>query len=175
MMVFMVLLLSGSITMSLSGFAVDKDDNVYIGTERAINVYRDGTLLREINPRTSRAYQFTINADNQILLATSTNVYLMDILGTVVEEPNISALDTYSSLSWKKSFVSASGDIYQLKHPLGWTRIVKNGTETVYKVSLLSYVMKILLIVMVPVFCISVIRLVASEIAIRRTGDGSAS
>ena len=47
----------------------------------------------------------------------------------------------------KRKFYSHNGDEYKLVGELGRTRIVKNGGETVFKISLLSFFVKILIAV----------------------------
>ena len=139
-----LLLASGTITLSVSGFAVDKSERIYVGETNKIAVYEDGILVNEISPKTSRSYIFTINQDDHILLSTSDKIYIMDLNGNVLEQREDKGADIYNQLSYrKKQFVSTSGDVYKLKDGLGRTRIVKNDEEIVYSISELSYAVKI--------------------------------
>jgi len=78
----LLLLITGKATPFISGFAIDKNDWIYVGEETEICVYENDVLIRTINPQTSRAYAFTI-ADDQILLSTASIFYIMDLDGNI--------------------------------------------------------------------------------------------
>ena len=145
----LMLMLTGSVTLSIPCFAVDGTDQLYIGTQNEIRVYADGTLVNTINPQTSRAYMFTID-NEKIVLSTSSKLYLMDLDGTVLEVQDDAGADMYNKIQYKKrKFISSNGDKYQLIGTLGRTRIIKNNSETVYQISLFSLIVKIAIIVCV--------------------------
>lgn len=144
--VCVILVITGIVTPSLSGFAVDSSDRLYIGMQKEICVYEEGSIIRRINPHTSRTYIFTITENDTILLSTSTKIYVMDLYGNILEEREDVGADTYNQLSYKKRrFVSHSGDVYTLKGIIGPTRIVKNNFETVYQIDALSFSVKVCL------------------------------
>jgi len=141
----LLLLITGKATPFISGFAIDKNDWIYVGEETEICVYENDVLIRTINPQTSRAYAFTI-ADDQILLSTASIFYIMDLDGNILDAQDDPGAHMYNQLQYsKRKFISHSGDIYKLKGQMGWTRIVKYDTQTVYRISLLSFLVKILL------------------------------
>lgn len=141
----LLLLITGTVTPFISGFAVDKNDRIYVGEQTEISVYENGTLIRTINPQTSRAFAFTIE-DDQILLSATTTVYTMDLDGNILDAREDPGANTYNQLQYnKRKYVSHNGDTYKLKSQIGWTRIVKNDTQTVYRISLLSFLVKILM------------------------------
>lgn len=145
-----LLIITGVATPFVSGFAVDRNDRIYIGIQNQICVYKDDLLVRTISPQTSRAYVFTI-VDDRILLSTSTTVYIIDLDGNIIETQADPGAHTYNHIQYsKRKFISHSNDTYKLKDQIGWTRIVKNGAETVYRISFLSFLVKILFLGCVP-------------------------
>ena len=146
----LVLIMAGRVTFSISSFAVDPFDRVYVGTNNDIEVYQNGTLINTISPQTSRSYVFTITEDGNILLSTASKVYIMDLEGNIIDTQDDPGADTYNRISYRAGkFVSANGDTYKLRDPLGYTKIVKNSSETVYQISNLSVWVKILMFVCV--------------------------
>ena len=144
----LMLIFSGVATPFISGFAVDKSNRLYVGTQNEIRVYADGLLVDTIDSKTSRTYVFTINEDEKIILSTSTDIYTMDLDGNVLDNQTDPGADMYNQITYRKrEFLSHNGDEYKLVGTLGWTRIIKNGKETVYRISLLSFVVKVLLAV----------------------------
>lgn len=134
-----ILLISGTATLSISGFAVDDYERLYVGTAKAISVYEDGKLAYKIDPQTSRTYRFTIDDNGKLLLSTSTKIYIMDLEGNILETKEDSGADTYNQISYRKNeFVSQKGDKYRLIN-FGRAKIVKNGTQTVYQIDGLSF------------------------------------
>ena len=143
MFAWIMLIVSGAATPFVSCFAVDASDRIYVGTDGCIRVYEEGEMVNSFSAQTSKEYMFTINEHQEIMLASSTTIYHMDLDGTVLqtkEEPGSDLF--YQSQCIRKTFTSANGDEYQLRGQLGWTRIVKNQTETVYQISGLSYGVK---------------------------------
>lgn len=147
-MTCLMLIFTGVATPFISGFAVDRSDRLYVGTQNEIRVYDNGSLVNTISPKTSSSYAFTINKHERIVLAATTTVYMMDLEGNVLDTRDDPGGDMYNQIQYRKrKFSSHSGDEYKLVGALGWTRIIKNGEETVYRISLLSFAVKILLAV----------------------------
>ena len=142
-----VLIVTGTATPFISGFAVDASNRIYIGTQNEIRVYEDSTLINIINPQTSRAYVFTINKDGNLLLSTSIKTYILDLDGNILDVQEDLGADMYNQLQYQKKFISNNGDEFVLVDTIGLTRIIKNDTETVYQISWLSFAVKILLAV----------------------------
>ena len=142
----LAMILTGIATPFIEGFAVDASDRLYVGVQEEIRVYDNGELAYVISPQTSKGYAFTITEDDQILLSTSSITYRMSLSGDILEKNEEDSVSLYNELNWgKKQFVSASGDEYRMKSYLGWTRIIKNGEERVYRISVLSFAVKCLL------------------------------
>ncbi len=151
----LILILTGTVTPFISSFAVDSNDRLYIGIQNEIRVYEEDILINTINPKTSRAYVFTIDKHNNILLSTSTKKYLMDLDGNVLDVQEDQGANMYNQIQYnRKKFVSVKGDVYKLTSAIGWTRIIKNGEDIVYQISLLSFAVKVLIAVIV-IFLIS--------------------
>lgn len=153
-----LLIVTGVATPFISGFAVDSNDRIYIGNQNQICVYEGDALIQKISPQTSRSYAFTI-VDDHILLSTSITVYTMDLDGNIIDTQEDPGAHTYNQIQYsKRQFISNNNDTYKLKGQIGWTRIVKNGTETVYQISFLSFLVKILFfggvsaVIIVPVW-----------------------
>ena len=143
----LVLIGSEKVTISISNFAVDSNDRLYIGTPTKICVYENGQLLTTLNPHTSRAYAFTITEEEQILLSTASTVYLMDLAGNTISQEEDPGADMYNQLQYnRKHFISAKGDYYCVVDAIGRTKIIKNSSEIIYQLSMLSFCVKILLI-----------------------------
>ena len=143
--------------ISIPCFAVDSQGRVYVGSQDNIEVYNNGFLERTIKPKTSRGYMFTVLENDTILLSTSTVVYAMDLSGTVTDSWEDKGADTYNKIQYgKKRYLSSSGDVYELEQILGRTRIIKNGKDVVYSISLKAYIVKLLLIVSTVCFTLLV-------------------
>lgn len=147
MLFCLVLIIAGKVSLSISGFAVDHEERLYIGLGNEIRVYENGQIVRTISPQTSRAYRFTIQEDQTILLSTSTKVYTMDLEGNVLSCKEDPGADTYNQISYRRrKFVSQKGDVYRSVGILGWTGIVKNGEQIVYQTDVLTVCVKILFV-----------------------------
>ena len=138
------MLLSGIVSLSISGFAVDNADRLYVGTQRNICIYQNGKIINTVKIPTSRSYVFTIDG-NDILLATPHSVFRMTLDGIIKEETEDPSANVYNRLQRKREFVSEKGDIYKKSGLLLQPRIIKNGNEIVYQLSTLSVVVKLLL------------------------------
>ena len=157
----LTLILSGAVNLSIHSFAVDTNHRLYVGTENKILVYQNGELVNTINPQTSKGYMFTICEDETIMLATTAKVYIMDLKGDIVREYEDSA-NMYNKLKSKRnSFTASNGDEYRKVGVLGRTRIIKNNQNTVYRISLLSVIVKFFIIfaaISILVFPVCLIR-----------------
>jgi hypothetical protein len=130
----------------VSCFAVDSKDRVYVGKHNRIDIYDSGVLVESIRTKTTREYVFTIEPDDRLLLATSTTVYYMDTSGNVLSRFDDPTGDVHRQIKRaRKEFVSQQSDVYHMRNVLGWHYIVKNNSETVYRISVLSFLTKIVL------------------------------
>lgn len=144
--VLLILLFSGIASPFIRCFAVDDQNNIYIGMRNKICVYDENNQIRTLSPQTSRAYMFTIKEDNTILLSTADTVYSMDLKGNILNSWEDAGADTYNQIQYRKNhFTSQKGDTYKIVSSFGWTRIVKNGTTVVYQISSISFIIKIML------------------------------
>lgn len=168
-----ILLISGAVTLSISGFVVDNFDRIYVGTAKAISVYENGELVREINPKTSRTYRFTMDDNGNLVLSTSSKIYIMDLEGNILETKEDPGADAYNQISYRKNkFVSQKGDEYRLIN-FGRSKIVKNGTQTVYQMDVLSYLVKLSMVVCAVLLIIILLWGYINKN--HKTGDGSLS
>ena len=132
--------MSGTATPCVTGFAVDMDGALYVGTYSDIRVYQNNTLARIIRSKyTSGQYRFTLDENENIVLCTGSTCYIMDKLGNVLEKKDDPGASMYNQLSRGMfKITSSNGDIYRLKGVLGRTHITKNGMQRVYQISILS-------------------------------------
>lgn len=137
-----IMVATGKATLEINSYAVDKQGKLYIGRDHEIIVLEDTKILRRINPKTSRAYRFTIIDGEKILLSTTTKVYTMDLFGNVLSEEDDEGTKTYNELRMKKSFYDEDGNKFTIRHPFLRTQILKNG-KVIYKIPLLDYLVRI--------------------------------
>lgn len=108
---------------SVLNFDVDSEENIYIGTMGQIQVYKDGTLLRTINPPTSRAYNFYIENDQLIIgVASGGEGGRFDLEGNELSYGDFSYYEIEDVAS-KKS-VNVNG--HQYKHTNGFLLHIKS-------------------------------------------------
>lgn len=142
----LMLIISGAVTPSISGFAIDSSGKLYVGMPQKICIYDAETLVGSISPYTSRSYAFTINEDDNIILSTSTKVYLMNLDGTILDTWDDPGADTFNQIRYRKAeYISANGDVYKLSSVFGWISITKNGVDVVWHIDLFSYIVILLL------------------------------
>ena len=55
MLISISLIGSGTVVTSYEGFALDSNENLYLGEYGKINVYKEGSLLYSVDAHTSRA------------------------------------------------------------------------------------------------------------------------
>lgn len=162
---FLFLVITGAVQLSISSFAVDSKDCLYVGTRKGISIYDNFEYVGAINPKTSRTYMFTINEADQIVLSTSDKIYLMDLDGNVLDTKDDLGADVYNQLSYKKwTYTSQNGDVYKLN--IGCSKITKNGNEVVFQIDGLSTATKYILLI---AFVILFIYLVAMLICRSKT------
>lgn len=101
------------------GFAVDNNQNIYIGRLTRIDVYSNNEFQYSIDAHTSRGYAFTITEDQTILLSTSIFVYEMTLDGEIISKYEDKNTRTINELQKKKNmFISEDGTIYKYNN---WT------------------------------------------------------
>jgi len=173
----LILVIAGTVNLSISGFAVDNSDRLYVGTKSEICVYEKGKKMHTISPHTSRTYVFTITDGESILLSTSTKIYVMDLYGNILETRDDPGADIYNQISYrKKAFISKKGDIYKLSNVFGRTKIIKNDAEVLYQIDTFSFAIKILVVICIValfVFCIG--GLITSRVKRRSTNKAGDS
>jgi hypothetical protein len=159
-----MLVVCNVVTLSIKSFAVDSQDRLYIGQSEVICVYEGDELVNQISAQTSRAYQFTVQSNDTVLLSTASKVYIINMNGEILDEYEDVGTKTYNKLQRNsKTFTSNKGDKYQIKDALARTKIVKNNTETVYQIPVLSVVVKLL----IELCLVSIILFVGKNVTIK--------
>ena len=147
MMFCLGMIFSGTVSLSMNGFAIDKDGYLYVGKEKEIVVFNEGEIVRTISPKTSRGYQFTILNGEKILLSTSSVAYTMDLSGEVLSKEEDENTKIYNKLQREKSFFTAEdGTEYHSRLYWGRTQICQND-EVIYEMPLLDYIVRVLIVV----------------------------
>ena len=139
------LIISGSANLFIDSFAIDSYDRLYIGKAGKIDVYENGNFQYSIDICASENYAFTITDDNHIILATLHNVYTLTLQGDEVSVSDDPSSDMYDKLKSKNHiFQTQNGNTYKRVCYLGRTKILKNDHDVVYRIDLMSFVVKML-------------------------------
>lgn len=142
----MVLMLSGAASPFWNyGFGVDSAGKVYVGENRKISIIENGEKVGSI-PTWPGSYYVTVDEQDHVRIITYSKIRVLTLSGNVIEVIEESNSKEYAHISrYWKSVETPSGDVYKVVNSFGWPRIVKNGTETVYRMSALSFAVKCLL------------------------------
>lgn len=139
---------SGKVHIRYNGFAVDSEENLYIGMrdepayDNRIYVFDfSGTLLRSFPAVTNRGYSFTIVDGDKIMYSASQVLYTADLSGNILEKEEIPLAEDirYS----ETEFVDVNGNRYEMKNRFFRPSIYqvnrKNGAETcIYQMPMLD-------------------------------------
>ena len=117
MLISISLIGSGTVVTSYEGFALDSDENLYLGEYGKINVYKEGSLLYSVDAHTSRAYAFTIQND-EILISTAETVYITDLNGNVISSYEDEDTSLFNKLKKDKNSFSLNGNTYKIQKTL---------------------------------------------------------
>lgn len=141
----LIMIFLGVAAPFINGFALDDEGKLFVGEGKIIRIYQNELLVREIEMKSS-AYALEINSADELIVASPSTIYRMTLEGQIIEKQDDPHSETYQKIrNNRKTLTPASGDKYQMISEFGWTRIVKNGTEEVYRISTLSFVVKVLL------------------------------
>lgn len=142
MLISISLIGSGTAVTSYEGFALDSNENLYLGEYGKINVYKESYLLYSVDAHTSRAYAFTIQND-EILISTAETVYITDLSGNVINSYKDTDTSLFNELKRNKDSFSLNGSTYKMQKNFGRSRIVKDDGKVIYQMPLLDYIVKI--------------------------------
>lgn len=163
-MTCLVLYLSGAVTLSLEAIAVDSEGAIFIGKYERIDVYQDGKLIQTLPTKTSRAYVFTIDDSDLIHLYPGEMEYIIDRNGEILQEKEVDSQFIFSDeYAKRKRFTASDGTEYRIRGNYIWPRVTKNNV-TVYRVSVLSFVVNIISSVDIVVFSLSILGLAVREL-----------
>ena len=139
----LVLMNTGRVSITYSGFGVDSAGVLYVGKEGVIEKYDGNKMIGEISPQTSRGYAFTVKEDDTILLSTADMVYKLDLSGKVLDEWEDEGTSTFNDLQFIRKFIAKDGRQYAMKLHFGRT-IICSGKDVIYKMPMLDYIVRIL-------------------------------
>ena len=155
----------------IESFAVDSEGKVYIASENSIAIHSGQTEIGRIDINAKRPWRFTINEKDEIICCTSSTVWKVDLSGNELEKYQDHSAQLYSKLQFSSRDEDMYGNTYRRVSYLGRTRIIKNETEVVYQISLLSLFTKILLyfgLIGFPVGVIIIVKGVLEELSKNR-------
>ena len=122
------------------GFGVDSSGRLYLGNKEYISILENSQEIQKIPLPLYRTYYFTVQADDTIIVATESCVYIIDSCGNVLSSRYEEGDTTYSQLQHQKLVLGADGEQYLLQKYLG-RKIIKDKSGTViYKEPLNEYV-----------------------------------
>ena len=141
----MIMMLLNLATPFVSDYAIDTDGQVYVGEMRSIKILQNSEIIGAIRTKSS-TYAFTVDSNDNIVIAYPSVFYLLDRYGNVLERTEDFNSTMYSQLQQNDNrFFTVNGDRYEMTNVLGWTQIVKNESENVYSISVLSFCVKYLI------------------------------
>lgn len=165
--ILFILISSGNVCIDYDGFAVDKDENLYVGMTSLIRVYSpEGDILRSFSPKTSRGYSFTIEDGETVFVDSGDKQYILDLYGNLLS----TVMGNYSKAINSDRFISKSGNEYVVHNRMLRTSIsiVDDGCESVvFKMPIKDYIVKLLDTISDFVLFISIVVLVFKFKSIR--------
>lgn len=142
----MVALLLGGYEISYYGFAVDSEDNLYIGFANGeIKKIKDNQVVKTYWVGTNRGYDFTI-VDDVIVVWTNEKPSFMDLDGEKISVPDLDNKRYHELRPDKNRVENSSGVLYEQKFNWGRTRIVKysdDKEDIVYEMSVDDYIVRL--------------------------------
>ena len=125
----------------MEGFAVDADENIYLGYMNRIDVYHDGELLRIIDPPTNKGYILSIE-DDKLLIGqkVSNKIRVYDLYGNFLEDSELSYY-TLKETVRKTKVIEQNGKAFTIHNYWGMKPLeVKCDGVVVYKMSSIDYI-----------------------------------
>lgn len=148
-----ILWAAGVMTMPMECFAVDSDGVVFVGTNSQIEVYEDKELIRTFSAQTSRGYHFCIENDT-ILLRTSTKIFRLNLDGVVIDQWSRYDSNAPTLQEETNQILAADGNTYTRDMVWLRERIVRNGEEVVYQISVINAVVRIVMFLSIVLFLV---------------------
>lgn len=158
---FLVCLFNGSI-LSIKGFGLDSNQNLYVAKEGKIIVYNNDDV--DVNTKDIDVfdgdYNFTVLHNDTLLLAYSNIVYTMDVSGNIISQKEDEHQNTYNQLKDSKNeYIDIYGNKYLYVNNWGYysiERLDKDKHETIYKMPVSDYISLIINIVYFVSFVIMI-------------------
>ena len=163
--VFLLMLVIRDLNFDLYGFAVDKNGLLYIGKTEEITVMNNGRKIKTISPHTSKGYAFTIVDGERIVLATSNEVYNLDLEGNILSKTQGNSSDVNKLRKEMRSYEDVNGRHYKYESVMGYYTIKVEDAgvvRTIYRMPILDYCCRILLFACLIAIVIAIIMLIIS-------------
>lgn len=141
--------LLGVIITDCTCFAVDSDNNLYLGIRNTVYVYDGELLIREM-PMLGRACVFTILEDDTMLWSTSTYAYITDLEQNTLKKWEDKGSDVFYQLKGNvggnKVYIASDGTRYEKHDQFGGFQIYRES-ELIYESPIAGRIFAVLIIV----------------------------
>lgn len=144
---------AGIMTVPMECFAIDSKGLVYIGNPSEVEVYKNNKLVDSFSAQTSRGYHFCIEND-VMLLQTSTNIFRLQLDGSILSKWDINDIDAPTVKKATNELQDADGNTYVRDRVLIRERIIKNGKDIVYQISIANAIVRSLLLLCIIFFVV---------------------
>lgn len=157
---FVISAITGSLTISLSGFGIDRQGRLYLGLEGRIEVWQNGEFIKRIAKRyTQRGYEFIIPDGEHIILDCGHEEWIvLDLDG--VEIKRIPTARRLRNIIQEKyvPYVAPDGLVYEARESLlGFyiTREGEDGLEIIHRMDIWQGIYRLLGIPILIVFALT--------------------
>jgi len=136
--------MTGVITSSYYGFALDNNGVLYIGKSDGINIYANGQFTKTVY-KTPGGYYFTIQ-DEKLYVATSGKVLEMDLRGNLIEKRDDRGSQEIEKLHKQRNVFVTDDTKYRATGGLfGFYKITRydnnGGSSVIYQSPILDFVL----------------------------------
>lgn len=155
---FLILSIAGVVSLDITSFAVDSEETLYVGTSCDIRIFANGECTGVIPVLSKRPYAFTVQSDGTILWVGTDSTEVWDRSGNVLSK-DAAQSDLLRQLEKEDRIgFHVNGSVYK-RSGIIWPKIVKNGSEVVYRLPLLSVIYRVLMPVSGLIFALCIVYL----------------
>ena len=122
----------------IHGFDVDSEGRVYVGRAHQIEIYQGKELVDVISVPDFRNWSFKLSESGRFCVSDISTVYEIDESGQIISECEDVQSRAYKEMYKRKTVNLGEIQIHKAA-PFGWTRIVNNDGDCLYKIPALNY------------------------------------
>lgn len=159
----------------INGFDIDSEGRLYIGRSHQIEVYKGNKLVNTIPIPNFRNWSFKISNQGHFYISDISTVYEIDESGQIVSEYEDVQSCAYKEM-YKRKYIDAGDAQIRKTAPFGWTRIVNEDGDCLYKIPALNYWFMMVSRIATSVFFVSIVVFSIRSHKARikmKTGDGT--